>query len=82
MGRRDVGEKPTMWEAWVGKDREKLEVHEEKEEVNDEKEAVWDGILVGFSSSISSVRVINTISRCITADLSNLPQPPLQHLQA
>lgn len=21
-GRRDVGEKPTMWDAWVGKDRE------------------------------------------------------------
>ena len=46
-GRRDVGEKPTMWEAWVGKDRETFDVHEE-EEVHDEKEAVWDGILVGI----------------------------------
>jgi hypothetical protein len=60
-----VGEKPAMWEAWVGKDREVIREKAEgiSEEGDEEKGSTWDGILV----------------RCfpvfIFASLTSIPQP-------
>jgi hypothetical protein len=48
-GRRDVGEKPTMWEAWVGKDREvpmEKDVSDEGEGEGEKGMNTWDEILV------------------------------------
>lgn len=56
--RRDLGEKPRMWEAWVGKDREMpgTEGHRNRETPDIQKGydatesgAGWNGILVRYS---------------------------------
>jgi hypothetical protein len=49
LGRRELGEKPKMWEAWVGKDREVLRGGGSVDcEEGEKKMSKWEGILVGI----------------------------------
>ncbi|KIM89705.1 hypothetical protein PILCRDRAFT_2020, partial [Piloderma croceum F 1598] len=44
LGKKELGEKPKMWDAWVGKDREFLRGGDREE--GEEKMSKWEGILV------------------------------------
>jgi hypothetical protein len=85
LGRRELGEKPKMWDAWVGKDREVFRDGGNVDSEKGERMSKWEGILVGFSSSsfISYYDRTNLfkLTNPPPADLSNLPKPTIHPLK-